>query len=218
MPEWTRRVRVRLTVWYTLILLAFFGMVAGAFYVLLANSLWSAVDQSLVSQSRVSLAGINSENGRAVLEANPSAPPASDAVFALALVAADGSSQHTGPDALLPFARVTALAQQTRRDNRPVTASVIAGQSAIRMYARAVPDAPGTVLVIARTVNEPEQTLATARTAGLIVIPMLLLGGALLGYWVAGRALAPVRAMAATAREHHGPAPGSPPEPPIAER
>jgi heavy metal sensor kinase len=198
--EWTRRLRVRLTFAYTLLLLALFTVLALVFYFLVASSLRGAADETLRTESRLLLTGLNVQNGTVQQSAEV---PSSDAAFADLLILPDGTVQG-GPapaSPAIPLGVAKQLAGAVRQLHTGQFATVQVSTRSVRVYAAPVADAPGTVMVVARSIAELERTLAMVATALLLLAPLVVAGGALLGYTLAARALAPVRKMAATARD-----------------
>jgi heavy metal sensor kinase len=175
---------------------------AVAFWAVLAEVEYSAVDASLTAYAQEELANLEASNGQISIsggEALPAETTGGIAVTAL-LIGPDGrvidqTSQVARPDAYRSVA--TSLTGSVR------FRTIEVGARHERTRAQRVNLGDGTkgVLVVSRPVGELEQTLLRV-TALLAAIGLALtFGAAALGYWLSGRALQPVRAMSATARD-----------------
>ncbi len=202
MPEWTRRIRVRLTFAYAGLLLGLFALLALAFFLLLSEGLRGAADDTLRSESRLLLTGINVENGQVQQAADQPTAADTDAAFSSLVIPLAGAPPGPATSAAVPIpaGAATQLAAEVRQQHAGQFITVVVSNRPIRLYGTPVVDAPGTVLIVARSITDIERTLTMVRTALAVMAPLILATGALLGYTLAARALSPVRAMAATAR------------------
>ena len=199
-----RRTRLRITLLYALV----FALVATAamatFWFAFVHAEFGAVDSALATDAQSLSAGLERSGATSSFGRHlplPGESPAGVSVAAV-LVAADGSTVLDRTGGFIAMADVhrlvtAALAGQT------VTDTVSVSNVSSRVLAEPVTLGDGTTgaLVLTRSVVELESILA--EHAGLLALIDLglVVAGSLLGYWVAGRALRPVRTMAATARD-----------------
>lgn len=160
-------------------------------------------DSVLVAQSRVLSATIEDRNGQLFLEAAglPGETEAGIAVDA-AVVSPAGALAQTSAQPLSTRV-LTELAGRALAAGKPIWADLVDGRGVPRR-AYATPIAGGSgqapVLIVSRSVGEMENTLRrTLVLLGLVSVTLLAVGMGL-AYWLAGRALRPVRQIAGLAR------------------
>ncbi len=197
--QWLRRTRVRLTLTYVAAFGALAIVAGAAFWLVFAQAQYATVDQALTAQARVIGAGINVDNGQVTFGGDVPLPgETTHGIAVTALLVSrrgtilDQSGETQGPTGL------ARAALRIRPLDTPVNLSL--GGRPDRVLVLPVAGSRA-VLVLARPITELEDTLT--QTALLLVASALALiaGAAALGYWVAGRALRPVRVMAATVRD-----------------
>jgi heavy metal sensor kinase len=203
MRDRLRRTRVRLTLVYLGALAAVAGVAAIASWFAFASYEYGTVDASLDAQAQIVVSALADSSGEMSLsgEQLPGQTVGGIAVAAL-LVTPDGrvidrSGQVPDPKALAAVVRGSGAVFAPSAETR-----VVAGHPQ-RILLRRVRLASGQdgVLLLARPVDELQQTLRTVAILLTVVVGGLVVGGGTLGYWLAGRALRPVRLMSATARE-----------------
>jgi heavy metal sensor kinase len=162
-----------------------------------------ASDAVLVSQAQTILSGLQDTNGQLKFDGSDlpgetqSGIAVDAAVVTSASVLAQTASQPLDPGLLQQ------LAAQATRDGQPIWANVVDSHHVSRR-AYAVPltngSSPGQTIVVSRSVEEMVD--AQQRTLLILVaasVVLLVIGG-VLTYWLAGRALRPVRTIAGMAR------------------
>ncbi len=185
-----------------------FGVVASlaaiAFYVSFARLETAAIDDSLKAQAQALSAGIDSSNGRVTFQGGDALPGQTStgiAVDALLVDAKGTVLDRSGPAP--PGPAMAATVRAALATDQPVVTFVSVNGVTERVRAQRVVAGNGQnlVLVVSRSTTEEDSTLH--RTALLLVGVVVLLTAAAsaLGYLVAGRALHPVRVIAATARD-----------------
>ena len=202
MRDRIRRTRVRLTLVYLGAFAAVVGVGATGLWFALASFEYGTVDASLDAQAQVVLSGLADSNlDLGGGEQLPGETQAGIAVAAL-LVAPDGrildrSGQVSDPNGLAAIVRQSGAVSTQRVETR-----VVAGQAQrILLRPLRLRTGQGAVLLLARPVGEVQETLARVAILLVAVAAGLVIGAGSLGYWLAGRALRPVRMMSATARE-----------------
>ncbi|HVA22126.1 MAG TPA: ATP-binding protein [Candidatus Micrarchaeia archaeon] len=199
MRQRLRRTRVRLTLTYV----AAFGVLAAlagaGFWLVFAHFEYATVDQALTAQARSIASGLNVDNGAVNFGADVPLPGETThgiAVTAL-LVGPTGTiiDQSGGNLHPRPLARVI-----DRAGPRGTPFSVTLAGHPNRVLVLRVASGHAS-LVLARPIGELQHTLAETALLLLAIGIGLLVSTAALGYWVAGRALRPVRVMAATVRD-----------------
>jgi heavy metal sensor kinase len=204
MTAFFRRTRVRLAAAYTVVFTAAAILAAGGFWLAFRNAEYTSVDDSLTAQANALLSGLDEANGRITFLGSDNLPGETSQGIAISaiLVSTDGtpidrSGQAPNVSDVLP------MVQQSRASGRSVIATSKVNGLPERILVEPVRLSNGTTvsLVVARTVQELDATLArTAVFLGLVVVG-LAVTSSLAGYWLAGRALRPVRQIAATARD-----------------
>lgn len=201
MREHLRRTRVRLTLVAAGAVLPVAVLAAAGFWAVFAVLEYGAIDASLSAQAQVLTSALQHATGHvdpAAADPLPSVTQAGIAVnavlFAPGGAAVDQSGQVRNPKAYAPRGaiRPTSVVHETRRiDGVPQ-----------RLLLQPVSFANGTgVLVLARPLDELQETLAQVAALLAAAVIAVLLVAAGLGYWLAGRALSPVGVMAAAARD-----------------
>ncbi|MEA2683350.1 MAG: hypothetical protein QOK05_1678 [Chloroflexota bacterium] len=199
-----RRTRVRLTAAYTTVFTVVAIVGATAFWFAFQQAEMSAVDDSLYAQADSVLSGLDEAGGRVTFQGSDSLPNESPDGIAIAAtlvgpggVALDRSGQ--GPKVSDVASLVAAAGAAGKAE---VTTAVVAGQRQ-RVLVKPVqlPTGGNGSLVMTRPTGELDDTLA--RTAlflamGVVIMAVAASGA---GYLLAGRALRPVRQIAATARD-----------------
>ncbi len=180
------------------------SLAAGAFYASFARLETGAIDDSLTAQAQALSAGIDANNGQVAFQggdALPSQTVTGIAVDAL-LVDARGTVLDRSGHAL-PVSAVAATVHSALTTHQPIVTSIAVGGVSQRVHAQRIASGNGqnVVLVVSRPTTEEDNTLH--RTALLLigVVGLLTAVASILGFVVSGRALRPVRIIAATARD-----------------
>ncbi|HUY97630.1 MAG TPA: ATP-binding protein [Verrucomicrobiae bacterium] len=196
---WLRRTRVRLTLTYVAAFAVLAAVAGVAFWLIFAHFEYATIDQALSAQARLIDSGLEVTGGHVTFGGDiplPAQTRRGIAVTALLVnrhgVVLDGSGDAPDPQGLARAAR--------RVHPRGVPVTLTVGGRLDRVLASRVPGS-GTILVLARPIGELEHTLAETALLLVAIAAVLVAGAAALGYWVAGRALRPVRAMAAAVRD-----------------
>jgi heavy metal sensor kinase len=176
------------------------GLAGTGFWVAFAHFQYAALDQGLTAQARLISGGLDVGNGQVNFAGDAPLPAETKYGIAISafLVNSGGriidqsgrntsysrslvnAVRHRGPRGT-PFALATA-----NYSDRVLVVPVASGRA---------------LLILAQSDGELKQTLGLTAILLAAIIAGLVLANALLGYWVAGRALRPVRTMAATVRD-----------------
>lgn len=218
LQKWTRlttSVRFRLTGWYVLVLglvLVLFGSVV---YLVLFNSLHSDLDDLLHSRFEQLIAGYNTNNGQINLQeqddSGPSQPVEGEIWLLLdvqgKLIQRAGRINDSDTKLLFNLAVSYSLHQyqqiyQSFKVSSTNPASTIK-QFDYRFYFApvVVSGQKGGTLVLGRSREAVEETLHQLLLVLLLAAPAALLFSALGGYWLAARAMRPVRTITKAANE-----------------
>jgi len=199
MRERLRRTRVRLTLVAAGVVLPVAVLAGVGFWVVFATLEYGSIDASLGAQAQVLTSALEDSSGHvdpAAAEPLPAVTQAGIAVTAV-LFGPDGrvvdqSGQVRDPTAYAPRMSVPTVLHRSRRvDGVPQ-----------RLLLQPVSFTNGSgVLVLARPLDELQETLALVGVLLAAAVAAVVLVAAALGHWLAGRALAPVGVMAATARD-----------------
>lgn len=162
-----------------------------------------ASDAVLVSQSQIILSGLQDTNGQVTFDGSdlPGETQSGIAVDAAVVTSTAVLAQTASQP--LDRALLLQLAAQAGRDGKPVWANIVDSHHVNRRV-YAVPlttgNSPGQTLIVSRSVEE----MIDAQQRILIILvaasAVLLVIGGVLTYWLAGRALRPVRTIAGMAR------------------
>jgi heavy metal sensor kinase len=163
-----------------------------------------ALDDSLAAQAQALSAGIDANNGQVTFQGGDTLPgqtPYGIAVDALLVDAhgavLDRSGQAPSPTAMAATVRAALSA------NQPVVTSVDINGVRQRVRAQRVSagNVQNVVLLVSRSTTEEDNTMHRVALLLIGVLVLLTAVASALGYLVAGRALRPVRLIAATARD-----------------
>ena len=228
LKQLTTSIRFRLTGWYVLLLAVVLSLFGGVIYFLLASDLHSGLDGLLRSRSAQLIAGYNIADGQInLLEQDESGPvlPTEGEVWLLLdptgkLIQRQGKlsdadeanltqlalSNQIGPAKELyqnyklsskivsPSSTLTIAAGQTNQNSNPFD---------YRLYFTPVTENGRSIgtLILGRNRESVEQTLHRLLLVLLLVAPGTLLLSATGGYWLATRAMRPVRIITRAANE-----------------
>ncbi len=193
MERWS--IRVRLTMWYSLVLLAALTLFGGGLWFVVSHSLMASLDDSLTAAAKGVQTVIKTEYKPAkprhlgeelteYVDATPEGnlmeirdPEGRVIVSSQAVALARADAQADG----------FSVQSSGSRRYRTLKTAVAAGGGQYR-------------LLVAAPLGPAEATLRRLRTLMLWSVPLVLLLASLGGYWISRRALAPVDAMTDAAR------------------
>jgi two-component system OmpR family sensor kinase len=203
MRRWLATTRGRLVAFSVALLLLALLVADGAVLVSLSVAESSASDDVLLSQSRIIRATLEDSNGHLTLD-SPDIPAETQSGIAVdAAVVSNGVVLAHTIQQPLTGAELDALRRQATAAGGMIWSDLVDSRGAHRRVL-AVPLTggadPAPVLVVSRSVGEMETTLRNTSILLAVVSFLLLVTGALLSYWLAGRALRPVRTIAGIAR------------------
>lgn len=159
-------------------------------------------DDVLVAQAHVLAADMQDTNGQLTFGGSEIPGETQSGIAVDAAVVAGSVIVAQTANQPLPQDKLLSLAAHAEASGGPVWADIVdSHQVHRRVYA--VPLASGNVgqtLVVSRSVGELIDAQSRTLVALLLVSIALLIVGGALSYWLAGRALRPVRTIAATAR------------------
>lgn len=188
-------IRLRLTVWFVLLLALVLGAFGSGVYFLLRNSLYQSLEDSIETRASTLIELVQFEDGRPYLEGQGSTPGLDPGERLNRLYDSNGALTFDGGDA---NSRVPV--------NREAVAKSLTGESAIYRV-RGGPDAEmirvqtfsifregrvAGVLEVGQSEEDVSDTLATLLLTMVIAYPLTLLLASFGGVFLAGRALAPV--------------------------
>jgi heavy metal sensor kinase len=198
-----RRTRVRLTAAYSALFILLAAAVASAFYVAYARSQYASTDTELVERVQALINGVETDASPILFDRKDAVPDAEQGEVSAVLLAPDGHVQDTiGSRPVTPR-----LAQQLFR-RRPTfanplleTATDTGGE--VRVLAKPIDAGHGVHLLVVggHPMTEVQIALDQAKLLLLVVVVSMVAIASVLGYWLAGRALKPVRAITSAARD-----------------
>ena len=196
-------IRVRLALWYSLLLALILAAFAAGVYLLLRQSLYSSLDDSLESRATTLLSVIQHDSDRPFLRVEESSQaPGREDVFTRVFDASGNIS----------FDDSAAIGHMPV--NRSVTSDALAGRSNTR-GARPIEDDDGMRVLIVPIIHDgavrgalevgqaddASETLATLLLIIGITYPVTLAIASFGGLFLAGRALSPIDSITRTARD-----------------
>jgi heavy metal sensor kinase len=205
MTKWFSTIRVRLTLWYVLLLGLTLALFSGVLYLMLARALYQQVDGGLRLAAEQAIAAIDQENGQLNLQhsggEDDGATP-SEHNLLVRIVDLDGRVvDSSGPfrDLLVP---ATALAAARQGQSYFVTVSTRSDPTPVRLYS--VPyQENGRMLGVIQVGQSLESVQDTLRQLLLILafaVPVTLVVASLGGLFLADRALSPIDRITRTAQ------------------
>ena len=201
MRELLRRTRVRLTLVYVAVFAVASLVAASGFWIAFRQLEYAALDASLTAQATSVSSQLDSTSGQGDSNGQTQLPSESDAGVTISAVLATASGTVIETSGRISEASsLAAAAARLGPTASPQTVSV-SGRSERVLVSRAEPGNPSSaLLILARPIGELQTSLV--EVGMMLALGVLLLTGAAasLGYWLAGRALRPVRVMSATAR------------------
>jgi heavy metal sensor kinase len=197
-----RRTRVRLTLIYTAAFAVVVVVSTGAFWTVLYQAEYRTIDATLAEQAQEVISNRDTGGGRMSIsggERLPTETPGGIAVTALLFGPDLGILDTSGPVKNADAYR--SVAASFAADPGVRTVDIGGRHERVRGQRVEFEDGTKGVLLVARPVDELEQSLVRAGLLLAAVDICLVLGAAWLGYWLSGRALEPVRLMSETARD-----------------
>ena len=203
MTRWLATTRGQLVAFSVALLLLALLVADGAVLVSLSLAESSASDDVLLSQSRIIRATIEDSNGHLSLD-TPDIPAETQSGIAVdAAVVSNGVVLAHTTQQPLSTAELDLLRRRATAAGGMVWSDLVDSRG-VHRRALAVPltggNDPAPVLIVSRSVGEMETTLRNTSIVLTVVSLLLLVVGGLLTYWLAGRALRPVRTIAGIAR------------------
>jgi len=193
-----RSVRVRLTLWYVLLLAVILAGFSAGVYFILRDNLYSNLDDTLQARAETLLDVVEFEGGRPTLEEVASGTDADDS-FARVF---DASGDVTFDSSVAGSVEVDRGAVKRALDGGIVTRTVDVGDDPVRV--RTVPVRRDGSVVGALEVGQPVDDVTDTLNALLIILgiayPVTLIVASVGGVFLAGRALSPIDSLTRLAR------------------
>jgi heavy metal sensor kinase len=195
---------VRLAAAYTVVFTAVAILAAIAFWLAFRNAEYAAVDDTLSAQAHALVGGLDESEGHVTFQGTDLFPSESSEGIAISavLVSKDGVALDRSGQAPA-VSEVLGLVRQSATSGQVVAATASVHGLRVRILVQPVSLSAGASasIVVARTIHEVDATLTRTAIFLALVVSLLALSASLAGYWLAGRALRPVRQIAATARD-----------------
>jgi heavy metal sensor kinase len=198
-----RRTRVRLTATYSALFILLAAAVSTAFYVAYARSQYASTDSELTERVQALINGLELDNSPVLFDKKDAVPDGEQGEVSAILLRQDGQVQDTiGTKPVTPRLGQAMLRRRPTAVN-PVleTASDTGGE--VRVLAKPVDAGHGVHLLVVggHPMAEVQIALDQAKLLLLVVVVSMVAIASALGYWLAGRALKPVRAITGAARD-----------------
>ena len=198
--------RMRFAMWTAGMVLAVLAIFGALVYASMAHRLAASVDDSLVLDASQAIAGIDLEEGGLDFPEQFVEVPKSAHVrrqgFTIRVFDLNGEVlRKFGQYGALPLAP-DSLAAARRQQTGFATLTDPASQDEVRIYTAPIvkSDQVGGIIQTAVSLGYVQDTLGQLRTTLLAGVPLVVLVAGLSGYFLAGRALAPIDQITRTAR------------------
>ncbi|RLT45546.1 MAG: sensor histidine kinase [Chloroflexi bacterium] len=200
-----KTLRARFALWFTLLILAFLAALGGFVYFTLSRSLYDALDDALVLSAEQVYASLREDDGSLLMPlAAANAPDLVefDAFIQRGLTLIVFSPTGAVLQAVGPFRREPFPVPLSPAQTNPQTRTGQSGNDPIRVYDLPINDGGQTVgwVQTMQSLVSVEDALDRLRTALFIGSSLLSLLAGVAGYFLAGRALAPIDEITNTAR------------------
>ena len=203
----TKTLRARLTLWYLLIVTFVLAVFAVLLYISIFRSLYAHHDEELVHElDRLSdrLSAADPGQPAQALGGGPGVP-----MYVLLRSTTSGDPIYISPRLRELTADVIEDPELIRAARVPPPTgtrflTVQLGGRTFRFASRHTAQPAGACLQVGRPLGEVDRTLASIRTAALILIPVVALLTSFGGLFIARRALAPIEDIAETIRQIQG--------------
>jgi heavy metal sensor kinase len=196
--------RARLATTVAAVFLVVAAVASAALWFAFQRAQYSTIDASLSGQAQALIASVQDANGKLSFDStDPLAGQSTEGIAISALLLDSRGNRLDSSSGAPPAAAVAALAREAVTSHSTVTQTLSIGGVSQRVVAQPVDGGNGTtaVLAVMRPVNELQTTLVQLMVALIAVVLVLTAVVWLLAHRLAGRALQPVRAIAATARD-----------------
>lgn len=197
------RTRVRLTLSVGAVFLVIAAAAAGAFWVTFAQIQYGAVDASLTSYTQSLLSNLQDSGGTISFQGGDPVGDTQQGVAVGVNVFDRAGKRLTSSGIAIPAATAAADARAAISRDSVVAETIATGPHALRIRATPVRlnDTSLDAVVVGQPVAALQQTLTEVGALLVGVVVVLFVAVVALSYALAGRALRPVRLMAATARD-----------------
>ncbi|HVS42881.1 MAG TPA: ATP-binding protein [Candidatus Dormibacteraeota bacterium] len=195
------RTRVRLTATYSALFIVLAAAVSTGFYVAYARSQYSSTDTEVAERVAALINGLETDAVPITFDHKDTIPDATQGEVSAILLGIDGSVRDTiGAKPVTPaLARSLLGRHPTAASPLVETASDTGGR--VRILAKPVDGPTFHFLVVgSHPMTQIQTALDQAKLLLLVVVVCMVAIASALGYWLAGRALRPVRMIAGAAR------------------
>lgn len=205
MRRWARGTRARIALASSAILALALLIAGGAVVGSLSYAQRYEADTSLASHAEIIATGLEESNGDVGFGHQESFSETTAGIAIDSAIVGPRGVAASSTRQPLATATLERAAAEARRAGPLWQDAMDARGLARRLYAKPLDGTPtAAVLVVSRSVAEANAALARTAAALAIVSLVLIAGGAALTYWMAGRALRPVRTIASLARSLGG--------------
>jgi two-component system OmpR family sensor kinase len=197
-----RRTRVRLTATYSALFIVLATVVSSAFYVAYARSQYASTDSELSERVQALINGLETDATPVRIDKKDAVPVMEHGEVSAMLLAPDGSILDTIGRPVTPhLARV--VYQRHPTFAAPILETMPDTGGEVRVLAKQVDFGNGVhgLMVGSHSMSEIQVALNEAKVLLVVVVISMVVIASVLGYWIAGRALKPVRVIAGAARD-----------------
>jgi len=195
------RTRVRLTATYSALFIVLAAAVSTAFYVAYARSQYSSTDTEVAERVAALVNGLETDAIPISFDHKDTIPDATQGQVSAMLLATDGTVRDTiGAKPVTPALARSLLRLHPTLANPLIETTSDAG-GRVRILAKPVDGPTYHFLVVgSHPMTQIQTALDQAKLLLLVVVVCMVAIASVLGYWLAGRALRPVRMIAGAAR------------------
>jgi two-component system OmpR family sensor kinase len=204
----TESVRARLTLWYVSVLAAILIVSIALIYLLLARVLYARVDDTLVAVVQIAQTSLANDLNEGQDAADAARSTASELASRQTLIAIyDGNGRLLAEagredDIVIPFPPIESIPYDGELMQTIVEADDLDDRHRLAVRRVTIPGFNVDYAIVAGTSLEPtDEELESLRGILLYLVPLSLVVGGIGGWFLAGRSLSPVVAMADRARQ-----------------
>ena len=198
-----RSTRARLATTVAAVFLVVAAVASAALWLVVDRAQYSTIDSSLSGQLQAVVASLQDTNGRITIDStDPLVGQTQNGIAIAALLVDAQGARIDSSGGAPPPSTIASVTQAARSSNATVTRTLSIGGQPQRVVAEPVDTGNGTgVLAVMRPVNELQSTMLQLGVSLAVVVLVLTAVVWGLAHRLTGRALQPVRTIAATARD-----------------
>ncbi len=202
MRAFLRRTRVRLTATYSALFIVLATVVSSAFYVAYVRSQYASTDSELSERVQALINGLESDVTPIRIDKKDAVPDIEQGEVSAMLLGPTGALLDSIGRPVTPRLAAAVYRRHPTLAN-PILETMPDTGGEVRVLAKVIDLGNGgrALMVGSHPMSEVQVALNEAKILLVVVVVSMVVIASVLGYWTAGRALKPVRVIAAAARD-----------------